>query len=87
VRDVVVDFKAQQYHARAANPAHNQHQFVCVYPTAIFLIRIHIFYVLLRLLLLLQGWSVFAGARSESDLQQLAQLHAGITPVRLDVTS
>jgi NADP-dependent 3-hydroxy acid dehydrogenase YdfG len=41
----------------------------------------------LLLLLLLQGWSVFAGARSESDLQQLAQLHAGITPMRLDVTS
>jgi NADP-dependent 3-hydroxy acid dehydrogenase YdfG len=34
----------------------------------------------------LQGWHVFAGARSQSDLQ-LGQLHAGITPISLDVTS
>ncbi|WIA36623.1 hypothetical protein OEZ86_007911 [Tetradesmus obliquus] len=33
------------------------------------------------------GWHVFAGARADADLQQLAQLHQGITPVRLDVTS
>ncbi|KAF6266199.1 hypothetical protein COO60DRAFT_441775 [Scenedesmus sp. NREL 46B-D3] len=39
------------------------------------------------LLLAQKGWNVFAGARSESDLQQLGQLAAGITPVRLDVTS
>lgn len=34
-----------------------------------------------------QGWQVFAGARSAADLQQLGQLHQGITPVQLDVTS
>lgn len=39
------------------------------------------------LLLAQKGWTVFAGARSQADLAQLGQLHGGITPVALDVTS
>lgn len=38
------------------------------------------------LLLAQKGWRVFAGARADRDLQQLAQLHERITPLQLDVS-
>lgn len=34
-----------------------------------------------------QGWRVFAGVRQKQDAESLEQLHEGITPILLDVTS
>ncbi|KAF6261369.1 hypothetical protein COO60DRAFT_1625359 [Scenedesmus sp. NREL 46B-D3] len=39
------------------------------------------------LMLAQNGWHVYAGARADADLRELRQLHDGITPVQLDVTS
>lgn len=36
---------------------------------------------------LLKGWQVFSGVRSQADAEALRQLHNGITPVIIDVTS
>jgi hypothetical protein len=35
----------------------------------------------------LKGWRVFSGVRSQADGETLQQLHSGITPVIIDVTS
>jgi hypothetical protein len=43
--------------------------------------------VLCLLWSVLKGWRVFAGVRSQADGDTLQQLHSGITPVIIDVTS